>query len=339
MDLDAYVAEHRGEWRRLEVLSRRRKPTAAEADEMVLLYQRVATHLSVVRSRTPDPALVAELSRLVLSARAAITGAQPVDWRRVPRFLAHDLPLAFYQARRWWIASAVCFLLVAAAVAAWVIGDPTLPRAFGMSEADIDSLVNHDFESYYSENFAPNFGLLVWTNNAWIAAQCLAAGVLLLPVAFILWQNALSIGMVAGLMIGNGRGDLFFGLIAPHGLLELTAIFVSAGVGLRVGWAWVVPGPLLTRGQSLAAAARQGITGAVGLVGVLAVAGLLEAFVTPSFLPLIVRDAIGVLVWSLFLAYVFVLGRRAERADLVLAVDGPDRAAAAQSRPVLFKAR
>ncbi|WP_155369661.1 stage II sporulation protein M [Catellatospora vulcania] len=338
MDLDAYVAEHRGEWRRLEALSRRRKPSAAEADEMVLLYQRVATHLSVVRSRTPDPALVAELSRLVLSARAAITGAQPVDWRRVPRFLAHDLPLAIYQARRWWITAAVCFLLVSAAVAAWVIQDPTLPKAFGMSEADIDSLVNHDFENYYSENFAPNFGLLVWTNNAWIAAQCLAAGVLLLPVAWILWQNALSVGMTGGLMIGHGRADVFFGLIAPHGLLELTAIFVAAGIGLRVGWAWVVPGPLLTRGQSLAAAARQGITGAVGLVGVLAVAGLLEAFVTPSFLPLIVRDAIGVLVWTAFLAYVFVLGRRAERAgDLVLA-DG-FAPAGAQSRPVAFNAR
>ncbi|GAA2378903.1 membrane protein [Catellatospora methionotrophica] len=328
MDLDAYVAEHRGEWRRLEVLSRRRKPTAAEADEMVLLYQRVATHLSVVRSRTPDPALVAELSRLVLSARAAITGAQPVDWARLPRFFVHDLPLAIYQARRWWISAAVCFLLVAAAVATWVINDPTLPQALGMSEADIESLVEHDFEAYYSEYFAPNFGLLVWTNNAWIAAQSLVAGVLLLPVAYVLWQNALSIGATAGLMIANGRADVFFGLIAPHGLLELTAIFVAAGIGLRVGWSWVVPGPVLTRGQSLAAAARQGITGAVGLVGVLAVAGLLEAFVTPSILPVLVRDAIGVLVWTAFLVYVFVLGRRAERAE------APD-----QSLPVAFKAR
>ncbi|WP_144121972.1 stage II sporulation protein M [Catellatospora sichuanensis] len=338
MDLDAYVAEHRGEWRRLEALSRRRKPTAAEADEMVLLYQRVATHLSVVRSRTPDPALVAELSRLVLSARAAITGAQPVDWRRVPRFLVHDLPLAIYQARRWWISAAVCFLLVAGAIAVWVIQDPTLPRAFGMTSAEIDSLVQHDFEDYYSEHFAPNFGLLVWTNNAWIAAQSLAAGVLLLPVALILWENALSIGLTGGLMIGHGRADVFFGLIAPHGLLELTAIFVAAGIGLRVGWSWVVPAPLLTRGQSLAVAARQGMVGAVGLVGVLAVAGLLEAFVTPSFLPLLVRDAIGVLVWTAFLAYVFVLGRRAERAEEPAVAGGQD-AVGGQSRPVAFKAR
>src|SRR5437868_1753362 len=57
VDLDAYVAEHAGEWRRLEYLSRRRKLSAAEADELIALYQRAATHLSVIRSRSPDPAL------------------------------------------------------------------------------------------------------------------------------------------------------------------------------------------------------------------------------------------------------------------------------------------
>src|SRR5688500_8353299 len=55
VDLDAYVAEHAGEWRRLDNLSGRRRLTAAEADELVVLYQRAATHLSAIRSRSPDP--------------------------------------------------------------------------------------------------------------------------------------------------------------------------------------------------------------------------------------------------------------------------------------------
>jgi hypothetical protein len=110
VDLDAYVAEHRGEWRRLAMLSGRFRLNAAEADELVMLYQRVATQLSVVRSRTPDPALVAELSRLVLTARAALTGPSRFDWARVPRFFVHDMPLAFYKARWWWIAIGFSFL-------------------------------------------------------------------------------------------------------------------------------------------------------------------------------------------------------------------------------------
>ena len=79
MDLDAFVAEHEAEWRRLELLSRRRRLSAREADELVVLYQRAATHLSAVRSRMPDPSLVARLSRLVLTARAAVTGGQSLS--------------------------------------------------------------------------------------------------------------------------------------------------------------------------------------------------------------------------------------------------------------------
>ena len=60
---------------------------------------------------------------------------------------------------------------------------------------------------------------------------------------FVLWQNALNVRWSAAIMIGTTGGGLFFGLILPHGLLELTAVFVAAGVGLRLGWSWVDPGP------------------------------------------------------------------------------------------------
>ena len=62
-------------------------------------------------------------------------------------------------------------------------------------------------------------------------------------------------------MIGNGRSDVFFGLITPHGLLELTAVFVAAGFGLRIGWAWIAPGPFRTRGRALAADRPRGHAG------------------------------------------------------------------------------
>jgi uncharacterized membrane protein SpoIIM required for sporulation len=312
VDLDAYVAEHRGEWRRLAVLSRKFKLNAAEADELVLLYQRVATQLSVVQSRTPDPALVAELSRLVLTARSALTGPSRFDWSSIPSFFVHDLPLAFYRARRWWVACGLSFCLIGGIMIAWVAGDPGVARTFGLSEEDIQELVNGAFTGYYSEFLPQNFGLQVWANNAFLAAMCLASGVLLLPPVLLLWTNAVSVGLVGGVMVGAGHGDTFFMWIAPHGFLELTAIFVAAGIGMRMGWAWIEPGPVLTRAQSLAAAAKQGMVGAIGLVGVLGISALLEAFLTPSPLPLIIRDVIGFGVWCLFIGYVWGLGRYAD---------------------------
>jgi uncharacterized membrane protein SpoIIM required for sporulation len=143
-----------------------------------------------------------------------------------------------------------------------------------------------------------------------VAAQCIAFGVLGLPVLWVLLQNALNIGLVGGLMAANDRLDLFFGLILPHGLLELTAVFVAAGTGLRLFWAWVEPGAR-PRLRALGEEGRAAAAVVLGLVVVLAVSGVIEAFVTPSGLPTWARIAIGVVAELLFLAYVFTLGRRA----------------------------
>src|SRR5205809_901839 len=87
VDLDAYVAANRPHWERLEhLVSRRGRLDGEEADELVTLYQRVATHLSVVRSSAPDAVLVGRLSTLVARARSAVAGAHTPAWRDVSRF-------------------------------------------------------------------------------------------------------------------------------------------------------------------------------------------------------------------------------------------------------------
>ncbi|MET7417578.1 stage II sporulation protein M [Dactylosporangium sp. NPDC005555] len=315
MDLDAYVAEHSAEWRRLDQLARRRRVTAAEADELVALYQRAATHLSVVRSRSPDPALVARLSGLVLAARNAITGAPAFSWSTVGRFFTATFPLAVYRAWPWWSAVATSFSILTFAIMAYVVAHPEVANLF-MDDAAITRMVQSDFVGYYSEFQSQNSTLRVWTNNAVLTAECLAGGVLLMPVLVVLFYNAFNVGLSGGVMIAYGRGDVFFGMIIPHGLLELTAVFVGAGVGLRIGWAWIAPGPLRTRGRALVEAAREGMLVALGLVVVLLVSGLLEGYLTPSSLPMLLKDLIGVVVWAAFLAYVVVLGRAAELAGV-----------------------
>ncbi len=320
MDLDAYVGEHAGQWRRLEQLASRRRLGPAEVDELIGLYQRTATHLSVIRSRSPDAALVARLSRIVLAARGSITGGSAFSWRTVGRFFTATFPLAVFQAWRWWSVVAVSFTGLSLLMMFYVADHPEIQAAF-LTNDEIKQLVNHDFASYYSQSQAQNFALEVWTNNAFLTGQCLAAGVLIVPVILLLADNLFNLGLIGGVMIGNGRSDVFFGLIMPHGMLELTAVYVAAGVGLRIGWSWIAPGPGLTRARALAQAGRSGMLVALGLVAVLAVSGLIEAFVTPSPLPTEVRIAIGLAAWMAFLAYVFVAGPLAERARLSADLD------------------
>jgi uncharacterized membrane protein SpoIIM required for sporulation len=326
VDLDAFVAEHAGAWRRLDQLSRRRRPSVAEADELIALYQRTATHLSMVRSRSPDPALVTRLSGLVLQARGAVTGGRAFSWATVGRFFTDAFPLAVYRAWRWWIGVWLGFSALAGVLMWYIAGHPEAASAF-LTPNQIDELVNSGFAGYYTQYQPQNFALKVWTNNAWLAAQCLAGGVLILPVLYVLATNALNLGVVGGVMISYGRAGLFFGLIAPHGLLELTAVFVAAGFGLRIGWSWIAPGRYRTRGRALAETAREGMLVALGLVPVLFASGLLEAFVTPSGLPVAVRGGLGVLAEIGFLGYVVIRGSRAASTGLSADLDAELREA------------
>jgi uncharacterized membrane protein SpoIIM required for sporulation len=311
MDLDAYVAAHQSTWQRLDHLGRHRPRGGAEADELVDLYQEVATHLSVIRSTAPDPAVVTYLSSLLARARTRATGTRTTGWSGVADFFARRFPAALYRTRRWWLTTMTASYALSGLMMWWLLAHPQVEQTF-LEPGEINQLVNSEFESYYSESAASHFAAQVWTNNAWVAALCIAFGVLGLPVIWLLWQNLVNLALIGSIMIRHGRGSLFFGLILPHGLLELTAVFVAAGVGLRLFWSWVSPGNR-TRGQSLAAEGRSAGGVAIGLAVVLLVSGVIEAFVTPSGLPTWARIAIGVAAEIAFLAYVYGPGRRAFR--------------------------
>jgi len=207
----------------------------------------------------------------------------------------------------------VVFFAVVAVIAFWVASSPEVQSTIG-TPSDIDELVNHDFASYYREHPAGSFALQVWVNNSWVAAKCIAFAVLLgLPIPFVLLQNAANLGVVAGLMVQAGKGGILLGLLTPHGLLELTAVFLAAASGMRLGWSVISPGDR-PRGQVLAEQGRAVVAVAVGLVAVLLVSGGIEALVTPSPLPTFLRIGIGILAEAAFLAYIVYFGGRAARA-------------------------
>lgn len=317
MDVDAFVLAHRGTWDRLDrLIGRRRSLSGAEIDELVELYQRVSTHLSILRSAEKigsDSMLVGRLSSLVARARSAVTGAHAPLSSTFKRFWTVSFPVVAYRTWRWWLATAAAFFAVVVIVALWVAGNPEVQSSLG-TPSDIQQLVNHDVESYYSEHPAAAFALQIWVNNSWVSAQCIALSVVLgLPIPFVLFQNAANLGVIAGLMFSAGKGGVLLGLLAPHGLLELTAVFLSGATGMRLGWSVISPGDR-PRGQVLAEQGRAVVSVAVGLVAVLLASGLIEALVTPSPLPTFVRVGIGVIAEAAFLFYIAYFGRRGVKA-------------------------
>jgi len=309
VDVEAFAAAHGAEWERLTMLTRRSRLTATEADEVVRLYQAVATHLSTIRSAAPDPALVSELSQLLGHARARIAGSHEASWRDLGRFFLVSLPAAFYRVRWWTVGAALLSIGLAVAVGIHIASTPAAMAQLG-TPSELKAYADQAFEAYYSNHPAPAFAAQVWTNNAWIAAQSIGLGITGFIPVMVLFQNFVHVGEAAAIMANHGHLGAFFGLILPHGQLELTAIFIACGTGLKLFWTMVDPGHR-PRGRALAEEGRSLITVALGLVGVLAISGVIEGFVVRTTLPTGVKIAIGTLALAAYWTYTLVLGRRA----------------------------
>ena len=312
MDLDAYAAAHGAEWDRLARLAKRRRPDGVEADQLIDGYQTGAAQLATIRTTVGGSAQGEHLSLALWRARLLFTGVRRNPLRSLTVFAAVQLPAALYRIR--WLTLAVALATVAIAVAyfVWLSTDPRAFASLGLP-SDLERYAEEDFVGYYSEYSEAGFAAQVWTNNAWIAAQCVMFGILGLWVPYVVFSNAQGLGISAAVMNEHDRLDQFFLYISPHGQLELYAIFVAAAAGLMIFWSWIAPGAR-TRGQALAQDGRAFFTIVVGLVVALLVSGIIEGFVTRQDWPWPVKIGIGTVALAAFLVYQWVLGGRAARA-------------------------
>ncbi|WP_167139841.1 stage II sporulation protein M [Diaminobutyricimonas sp. TR449] len=312
MDLDAYSAAHRDEWDRLARLGDKRRFTGAEADELIERYQAGASQLSAIKTTAGQSVAGDRLSLALSRARLRFTGTSTNVLNQLTVFFGAQLPAALFRIRWLTLAVAASVIIVAALYAVWIAMNPEVLASLGSYEM-LRQYAEQEFVGYYSANPEGSFAGQVWTNNAWIAAQCVAFGITGVWVPYVLFQNAVGLGQAAAIMAEFDRLDHFFLYISPHGQLELYAIFVAGAAGLKIFWAWVAPGAR-TRGQALAEDGRALFAVVIGLILALLLSGIIEGYVTRQDWPWPVKIGIGTLALAAFLVYQWVLGRRAHHA-------------------------
>lgn len=312
MDLDAYSAAHRDEWDELARLGAKRRFTGTESDELIERYQSGASQLSAIKTTAGQSVQGDRLSLSLSRARLRFTGAGSNVLSRVPTFFAAQLPAALYRIRWTSLIVTLATALIALLYGYWALNTPGVLSHFG-TEAFRKQFVEQDFVNYYSNHSPSSFTGQVWTNNAWLAAQCVAYGIVGVYAPYLLFMNAQNIGLSGALMASYDRLDTFFLYIAPHGQLELYSIFVAGAAGMTIFWSWIAPGAR-TRGQALAEEGRALFTVAIGLILSLLVSGIIEGFVTRQDWPWVIKIGIGTVALGSFLVYQWVIGRRAVRA-------------------------
>ena len=99
MDIDVLRVSGKDEWKRLDELTRQRTLSGTDIDELDRLYRSATTDLARVRTHSPDPDVIAELSRLLSAARGRLAGTGGLTGRVIATFFVVSLPLALYRIR------------------------------------------------------------------------------------------------------------------------------------------------------------------------------------------------------------------------------------------------
>jgi len=312
---------HEEHWDRLRVLLDHidRHGLKSLSDQEVLefgrLYRRTASDLSFAQSHGLDPNVKAHLNNLIGRAYGKVyhvDNTKNFQLSSIVNFVRVVFPQAV---RREWtyIATSTAFFVVAMTIAAWATTyDDAVARAIlppGMIEA-IDGVVDrHRVGGDWMPGVTrPLFSSQIMTNNIQVSFMAFALGITGLGTFYILGVNGLMMGTIIGAI---AQADLatasnFWGFVAPHGVIEIPAILLSGGAGLILGHALINPGRH-TRQMALRIAAKRAAPIAVGVIGILVIAGLIEAFFSPTLTPDWIKFSFAAVLFAAFVSYLFIM--------------------------------
>ncbi len=313
-----FVERRSAAWEELDALLSRanrrgvRRLQPEEVERIGVLYRAATSDLAYASGHDYEVRLLTYLNRLVARAHAYVYGGSATTgWERVARFYSYTFPSEFRRSFGWILLCTA--LTVATAVIAYVIirnhpGDAyaILPESLVPSQIK-KSL--HDSNFAFDPGSSPRMSSAIITNNIKVAifafAGCVTLGYFTLQ---ILLQNGLMLGGVGALFTNAGFGTDFWATVAPHGVIELTAIQIAGAAGLLISAGILAPGRLRRRDAIAAAAQRAGVLIA-GVASMLLVAGTIEGFFSPLRLPASNRIAFGAVTAIALALYFGFAGR------------------------------
>ncbi len=327
MNLEGFIRTRGGAWRELETLLAEARGRGERLQpEQILrlgsLYRSAAADLALARRRFPRDPIRRRLEDLVRRAGAVVYHGR-AERASLRHFLTRTYWVRIAERPRL-IGIAVALLLIPALLTAlWALNDPS--SALDFIPKDFRGATDPPSNDGTTVGQETAFTAYLFTNNIRVTIVAFALGITAgIGTAVILAFNGLLLGAVAGGAIEAGNGRAFLEFIIPHGPIELSCVIVAAAAGLRLGWAIADPG-YERRRTAVAREGRDAVEIVLGTMPWLVAAGLSEAFVRGSGLPLPVLATIGLGLFALFWSLVYTRGTlwlRAERAATAAGADG-----------------
>jgi uncharacterized membrane protein SpoIIM required for sporulation len=320
MNVDEFVRARQATWQQLSDMldglqrGRLSQLSISELEELGRLYRAATSDLAIARRDYPDHRVAIYLNQLVGLAHHRVYRGEALELRRVSRFFLGGFPRLFRQTGRYTALAAALFLGAAVVGYAIVYINPDLAdQLLPVQMQDLIPLIKRgemwtDVPAQV-RSIASSF---IMTNNIQVAFLAFAGGVLFgLLSGYVLLFNGLTLGVIGALCQRYGLALPFWSFVLPHGVIELSVIFIAGGSGLMLGHALLSPG-LHRRRDALAQAAQKAVRLIIGSVPLLVIAGTIEGFVSPSDLHPWGKIGIGLLTGAGLYGYLLLAGRKAD---------------------------
>ena len=293
--------------------------THSELQQLSLLYRQAAADLSALREDATAQHYARSLNLLLARAHNTIYSGQKSSPFSVLQFYRYTYPQIF---RDHLPLITTAFLLFVAGAIIGVLLSLTKPSFMHqfVGPAMMYSIQRHEMWTKSVVAVKPAASSGIMTNNMTVAFIAFAFGVvpclgtllwllkgsIFLPdTVTLLFFNGMMLGVVGTACWLNGMSLQLWSFVAPHGVLELPAIFIAGGAGLKLAKGLLLPG-LLSRRDSLARAGAEASRLIIGTVPILIIAGTIEGFVSPSALPAMVKFILAGIIAFFFFVYLFV---------------------------------
>jgi uncharacterized membrane protein SpoIIM required for sporulation len=319
----AMFLETRGPvWDRMEAILRKThggrltRLADAEVQELARLYPAVAVDTSRAKMLEVDEATQRRVNQLAIAAHGLLYRRRRAHVAAaVWRFFRADY--ARLLRRQWGYLALSTAILLTASVGAFAsvrLRPSTayllVPGTLDMPDDEVGVTARDISERFRQMPNAP-MAAGIMTNNITVAFAMFAFGISAgVGTCLALVYNGMMLGGITGHFANHHLTYEFCSFIVPHGVLEIMAILIAAGAGLRLGLSLAIPGGM-TRGASLRHGARDAVLMVLGTTPMFVVAGIVEGFVTPSFWPGGLKIAIGVCLGVLAMSYLLLVGRGA----------------------------
>lgn len=291
---ERFVARKQESWRAFHQLAKRLERTglaglpAEEIPRFAAAYREVAADLARAQTYDVDPAVIEYLERLVGAGHNSLYQARGRARPRIADRLLREFPAAVVRSWRYVAVASALFVAPAAVgyrllreqpeLATTIVSPLLTSRAEEAAERQARGL------GYAEEDatLRPQLAALLISNNVRVCFYVFTGGLLAgIWTVLVLLLNGFSVGTAFGLFANYDAMPYLLTFVAGHGVLEFTAIFVSAAAGLRLAHAIIVPGDL-TRKDALVSQGRIAAPMIGAVICLLVVAGMIEGLLSAS---------------------------------------------------------